>query len=83
MDAAGHHDPLTVDLAILFGNPMTGDAGDTFTRDAAPLPERRFARFAELRPDLLMTAHAERTDRPEDSSLIFCSNLWNIGEIEA
>ena len=54
---------LTVDLAVLFLDPVTGDAGYALTRDLAARPERRFAGFAELRADLLMASNAKSADR--------------------
>ena len=54
---------LAVNLAVLLGDAVAGDAGHAFTRNRSALPEWCFARLTELRADLRVAADAERADR--------------------
>ena len=63
VDRARFDPALAVHFAVLFLDPVAGDAAHALARNLAPLPQRRVARFAELSADLLVAAHAESADR--------------------
>ena len=54
---------LAVDLAVLFADPVAGDAGHALARNRAARPKRCLAGLAKLGADLLVAAHAEGADR--------------------
>ena len=63
VDLARLDPAFAVDLAVLFFDAVAGDAAHALARDLAARPQRRFARLAELRADLLVAADAEGADR--------------------
>ena len=63
IDLTGNDVALAVDAAVFLGHAVTCDTGDAFARNTAAFPQRQLARLTALRPDLLVAADAERTDR--------------------